>query len=307
VVTAERDFDPLRALLTPEDAAQAEEPGWSVSTPADGLPSPLLDPCGDGQVPGSDAVASVAERAMSSEREAGGSLLQQVVYEFRDIASADQAFTAYREAYERCPASPSGESYYEEVQPAEDLSFLSGERLLVRQTSCPPGCNAPFASYAYVVRNTYAVTVARYEVGEDGDPAEPGRQLLRAVALAMNGAVYESTPVLGIRSPAGSTTCVLYVTGVACDTAAQFTPPPKPADCEFDWGSRVELDDEGARFSCHSDALGVEETASLLPYGATAQNEAFRCSSSTEGITCRQVAGDAGFRLSRGSYELFQG
>ena len=300
---ARRDFDPATAFLLPEDASQAEQPGWALADP-EPQPGPVLDPCSQGAVPQADEVVASAERGLGSRREAGGSSWQQEVYEYRGAAAARAALQAYADAVERCPSGPvQGRAPDDHRVERTLLPVRDGERLLVRERYCGPECTDIHTTYAVVVRSAFAVTVARYAVGEDGDPAQAAERLADAASFGLSGAVHQSVPILGFTSPSGRILCSVDLFGAACDTTPAFTPPPRPADCEYDWGTRISVSAAGAAFTCHSDALDAPEPA-VLPYGATASNEAFRCTSREDGVRCEQVDGGAGFLVSRDRYEL---
>src|SRR5918998_6452226 len=52
--------------------------------------------------------------------------------------------------------------------------------------------------------------------------------------------VYELT---GFRSPSGNVGCFIDPAYVRCDIAeAGWSPPPRPADCEFDYGQGIALE-----------------------------------------------------------------
>lgn len=105
-------------------------------------------------------------------------------------------------------------------------------------------------------------------------------------------------------SPSGNILCALHATyGVRSDIGTMdWSPPPKPGDCEFDWGNVVELGDD-AGFACVSDTP-FERLPDPLPYGSSVERERFTCQSAETGVTCRNTGTGAGFSLSRGSYEL---
>ena len=108
-------------------------------------------------------------------------------------------------------------------------------------------------------------------------------------------------------TPTGNISCAVHVeTGGYCSIGEiDWAPPPKPADCEFDWGSDLQLGDE-ASFACVSDARIHREPA-VLPYGSAVQRGRYSCGVEETGVTCLNADTGAGFRLARGRYELFGG
>ena len=88
-----------------------------------------------------------------------------------------------------------------------------------------------------------------------------------------------------------------------CDIGTKsWDAPPKPADCEFDWGPSVRLSDGGATFLCVSDTvLGAGD---VLAYGSEIRNGDFTCTSAETGVTCTNSDG-SGFTLAKASYRFF--
>lgn len=106
-------------------------------------------------------------------------------------------------------------------------------------------------------------------------------------------------------SPTGNIRCGLDASYVRCDISQRsFTMPPKPADCNLDWGSGLELGTAGlSQIVCAGDAIDGRDLR--LPYGQAIRAGKLICASAEAGITCRQVGNGHGFFLSRGSYRQF--
>jgi hypothetical protein len=107
------------------------------------------------------------------------------------------------------------------------------------------------------------------------------------------------------KTPSGNIGCYVDATdGVRCDIIERsWSPPPKPADCEFDWGNSAGVDRRGSRFLCYSDTVLVGDQT--LPYGSRVRRGEFECASATEGVTCTHRPSGHGLFLSRASYRLF--
>ena len=75
-----------------------------------------------------------------------------------------------------------------------------------------------------------------------------------------------------------------------------WSPPARPADCEFDYGQGISLaSGEQAQFVCAGDtAVGMD---AMLPDGESIAAES--------GITCRDLRTSHGFSISRQPYRLF--
>ncbi len=93
---------------------------------------------------------------------------------------------------------------------------------------------------------------------------------------------------------------------VRCDIAERdWSPPPRPADCEFDYGQGISLaTDEPAQIVCAGDSA-LAPDAGPLPYGEAITAGSMRCDSAESGITCRDAASGHGFSIAREAYRLF--
>lgn len=89
-----------------------------------------------------------------------------------------------------------------------------------------------------------------------------------------------------------------------CDMVAMARVPPRPADCDLDYGHAFEVSggDRRAARICHGDT--VRGDLPVLPYGMRWQRFGFTCLSEQRGLTCRNRSG-RGFFLSRARQELY--
>jgi hypothetical protein len=109
----------------------------------------------------------------------------------------------------------------------------------------------------------------------------------------------------GFISPSGNVACMIDASWVRCDIIDNdWSPPPRPADCEFDYGQGISLSAGGpAAFVCAGDtAFGPDE---VLPYGESITAGVLECESAESGFTCRDVETGHGFSISREAYRLF--
>jgi hypothetical protein len=109
----------------------------------------------------------------------------------------------------------------------------------------------------------------------------------------------------GFISPTGNVSCMIDADWARCDIIDRdWSPPPRPADCEFDYGHGISLaPGEPAQFVCAGDtAFGADD---VLPYGDSITAGVLRCESADKGITCRDAQSGHGFSLSRQAYRLF--
>jgi hypothetical protein len=109
----------------------------------------------------------------------------------------------------------------------------------------------------------------------------------------------------GFISPTGNVACMVAADWARCDIIDRdWSPPPRPADCEFDYGQGISVaPGERAQFVCAGDtAFGPD---AMLPYGESISAGALRCESAEAGITCRDLRTANGFSISRDAYHLF--
>ncbi len=134
-------------------------------------------------------------------------------------------------------------------------------------------------------------------------------------------------------SPTGRINCAAYQQPAAwslrCDVLEHtWTLPPKPADCQNEWGIGAYLASTGAGLVCAGDTVAYEAKAGAdttwwkgqpgsqvvpdprrgdlvaLSYGATMTMGPISCLSRQDGMHCTNTATKAGFDVSRESYTL---
>ena len=116
------------------------------------------------------------------------------------------------------------------------------------------------------------------------------------------------TPIL--RTPSGNIECNLQKGfGVGCNAIKhEWTLPPKPASCEFEWTDAVFLGPTGRPgFWCSSNAViysGEGWPRFDFPYGASVTSGGIRCTSRVTGVTCTN-RDKHGFSLSRQRVTFF--
>jgi hypothetical protein len=113
------------------------------------------------------------------------------------------------------------------------------------------------------------------------------------------------TEFTGFTSPSGNVGCYIDPTGARCDISERdWSPPPRPADCEFDYGQGISVSPgENATFVCAGDtALGGDQP---LAYGRSISAGVLVCDSAESGITCRDTKTGHGFAIAREGYRVF--
>jgi hypothetical protein len=113
------------------------------------------------------------------------------------------------------------------------------------------------------------------------------------------------TESMSFTSPSGYVGCMIDPTYVRCDISERtWSPPPRPADCEFDYGQGINMSTgEQPAFNCVGDTvLGAGQP---LTYGTSISKGNLTCDSAQAGITCRDNATGHGFTIAREAYQLF--
>ncbi|BBZ17090.1 hypothetical protein MGAD_14250 [Mycolicibacterium gadium] len=115
----------------------------------------------------------------------------------------------------------------------------------------------------------------------------------------------EVSEFTGFISPTGNVACMIVMDLARCDIIDRdWSPPPRPADCEFDYGHGIEIvAGQPASFVCAGDTVfGADE---VLPYGDAITAGPLRCESADSGITCRDADTGHGFTIALDAYQLF--
>jgi hypothetical protein len=157
--------------------------------------------------------------------------------------------------------------------------------------------------------------------GNSGSPGTSSSTLVKATATAPGASTSAITSaaatttettepeaitqLVGFTSPSGNVGCMLDPSYVRCDiTDRNWTPPPRPADCEFDYGQGIGMGvGEKAEFVCAGDtAMG---NGAPLAYGQSLTKGSLSCSSAEAGITCKDTTTGHGFTIAREAYKVF--
>ncbi len=103
----------------------------------------------------------------------------------------------------------------------------------------------------------------------------------------------------------GNVGCLIDMDYVRCAIGDKdWSPPPRPAECEGDYGYNIALEPGGrAEFVCVGDSVLAQGDA--LAHGESIAVGPLRCDSAESSITCRDVESGEGFSMSREAYEMF--
>jgi hypothetical protein len=108
------------------------------------------------------------------------------------------------------------------------------------------------------------------------------------------------------QSPSKNIGCQLGGGVARCDIRErEWSPPPKPANCDVDWGQGISVSRSGvATFVCAGDTAH-DASSTMLAYGENAAFGAFTCKSRSNGVTCESRSSGHGFLINRERYRLF--
>jgi hypothetical protein len=121
---------------------------------------------------------------------------------------------------------------------------------------------------------------------------------------AVPGLTEVSGDAVWFRTPSDNIGCQMTVTSATCDLLERsWEPPPRPADCELDYGQGVFVDGDRSGMTCAGDTQFVPD-APVLQYGSGWVLGSVRCTSAQDGVTCVNMATRRGFTVSRDRYEL---
>jgi hypothetical protein len=158
-----------------------------------------------------------------------------------------------------------------------------------------------------------AVVMTHAACGGDSTEAQPQTSLSEQTTVAEFARLSKEAPadenvqeLTAFRSPSSNIGCYLIVDYVRCDIDERnWSAPPRPADCEFDYGQGITMVPRGsAEFVCAGDTALVPD-GDPLPYGQSIAAGPLRCDSEESGITCRDTETGKGFSISHDAYQLF--
>jgi hypothetical protein len=105
-------------------------------------------------------------------------------------------------------------------------------------------------------------------------------------------------------TPSKNIACAATGDGLRCDIAGHDWPlPPRPKDCDADWGAGAQLGTTASIGICASDSANGGTT--VVAYGSAVRYRDFRCDSAPAGLRCVNLTTGHGFLLSRARYDLF--
>ena len=133
--------------------------------------------------------------------------------------------------------------------------------------------------------------------------------IFSALVLSLAGlCAAQAEDIPGFQSPSKNIACQYFDTDgentLRCDISQMNASPPRPADCELDWGEAFEMTAKGsAGRNCHGDTM-ADPQLPVLAYGEVWLRGGFTCRSEPTGLTCFNAT-QHGFSLSRATQRVF--
>ncbi|MGB3448247.1 MAG: DUF6636 domain-containing protein [Xanthobacteraceae bacterium] len=129
--------------------------------------------------------------------------------------------------------------------------------------------------------------------------------------LLLSAAVptFAQNRAIGLQTPSGNIHCQFFSydhqSSFRCDIGQIATRPPRPTDCDLDWGSAFEMPVRGNKTQrlCHGDTV-MDKSLPVLSYGEIWQHGGFTCTSEQNSLTCFN-ADRHGFSLSKAKQDIF--
>lgn len=133
--------------------------------------------------------------------------------------------------------------------------------------------------------------------------------LLGLMLAGLAFAQAQSLVLQGFRTPSSNIHCMIAIEGSRADLRCDLLTnegktPPKPADCQFDYGNAFGMEPSGkATRLCVSDTVASPDYP-VLAYGKGWKAKGFSCVSLRTGLRCTNRDGH-GWELSKSQQRLF--
>lgn len=134
--------------------------------------------------------------------------------------------------------------------------------------------------------------------------ADPAVVTALRVVRVMKPPAARTSHALQWRTPSKNIACAFRGRELTCEIfESKAPPPPRPADCDLDWGNRFSMTATGsAKGVCFGGVLASRPTT--LPYGSTWSRAGLRCTVKRSGVRCFNRA-QHGWSLARERVALF--
>ena len=120
---------------------------------------------------------------------------------------------------------------------------------------------------------------------------------------------YAQDGLVGFQSPSKNIACIYFEydnhKALRCDVGDMAEmPPPRPANCELDWGHSCQVEARGSGERSGTGDTQIGQPLPMLRYGEVWQRSGITCKSEEAGVMCFN-ADRRGFSLSRAKQEVF--
>lgn len=191
--------------------------------------------------------------------------------------------------------------------------LLVGLGLALSIAGCTHGSSNPIAASSpapsigttgATSTETFSPTPAQGQPGSSAAPSHTAQDYLDGHGVNIET---RSSPVVFV-APSRNIGCAVsddkdYGVEARCDIRDHaWHAPPKPANCELDWGQGLRVN-ASAGFVCASDTVLVG--AAVLAYGHGIDVGRFRCVSAVDGVRCVNRQNRHGFWISRDTDAFF--
>jgi hypothetical protein len=119
--------------------------------------------------------------------------------------------------------------------------------------------------------------------------------------------IIRTGPSTSVHTKNEDVACIVNTEFARCDvTRPKWSPPPKPADCDGDWGTgAVSVNDKGSvEHGCVTDSARGTDSL-VLAEGRGIEVGQFVCDATASGMKCTDTKSGHGFEVSRARYRFF--
>lgn len=132
--------------------------------------------------------------------------------------------------------------------------------------------------------------------------------ILTLILLSLTSYAHAQDRPIGFQTPSKNIACQFYTDNgqgvLRCDIMNMETRPPRPANCDLDWGHAFEMSAKGNPTRiCAGDTV-MDPSMPVLAYGEIWQRAGFTCRSEQTGLTCFNAM-QHGFSLARAEQRVF--
>jgi hypothetical protein len=142
--------------------------------------------------------------------------------------------------------------------------------------------------------------------GDQGAATSPGAASTTSIAGLPPVTSTRTVTQASLDTPTRNIGCYLDATRVRCDIDKHtWNTPPRPADCQLDYGTAIELGTGRAAFGCVGDTVRGSPDATVFAYDTAVISGDYACVSTRAGVACRNTSTGHGFTLSKEAEAMY--